>query len=287
MNEDIKRELINVQRRELSESILYGKLAEATKESRNKKVLRHIAEDEKGHERFWKSYTEQEVKPLWGFIWFYYFISRIFGLTFGLKLMENGEKFAQKNYQRIGKYVKEAKWVEKEEQKHEKALIDMLKEERLSYAGSIVLGLNDALVELTGALAGYTLALQNANLIAAVGLVTGLAASMSMAASQYLSKKAENDPNAKKSAVYTGVAYVITVLLLIAPFLLLDNVFVSLIVTLGIVLVIIFGFTYYISVAKDYNFKSRFLEMAALSLTVAVISFGIGYVIKIWFGVEA
>jgi VIT1/CCC1 family predicted Fe2+/Mn2+ transporter len=287
MEESVMRELINVQRRELSESILYRKLAEATRESKNKKILMHIAEDEKGHEGFWKSYTKQEVKPLRFFIFFYYFISRIFGLTFGLKLMENGEKFAQKNYQRIGKYVKEAKWVEKEEQKHEKALIDMLNEERLSYAGSIVLGLNDALVELTGALAGYTLALQNANLIAAVGLVTGLAASMSMAASQYLSKKAENDPNAKKSAVYTGLAYVITVLLLITPFLLLDNVFVSLAITLGIVLIIIFGFTYYISVAKDYNFKARFFEMAALSLTVALISFGIGYLIKIWFGVDA
>lgn len=47
-----------------------------------------------------------------------------------------------------------------EEEVHEKSLIALINEERLEYMGSVVLGLNDALVEFTGALAGFTLALK-------------------------------------------------------------------------------------------------------------------------------
>ena len=67
----------------------------------------------------------------------------------------------------------------------------MIREKQLDYVGSIVLGLNDALVELTGALAGLTLALQNTRLIAIAGLITAIAASFSMAASEYLSNKSD------------------------------------------------------------------------------------------------
>jgi VIT1/CCC1 family predicted Fe2+/Mn2+ transporter len=85
-------------------------------------------------------------------------------------------------------------------------LISLIDEERLKYVSSMVLGLNDALVELTGALTGLTLALQNPRLIAIVGFITGIAASMSMAASEYLSTKQEDtEKNPLKASVYTGL----------------------------------------------------------------------------------
>ena len=49
--------------------------------------------------------------------------------------------------------------------------------------GSVVLGLNDELVEFTGALAGFTLALSDHRLIALTGSITGIAAALSMASS--------------------------------------------------------------------------------------------------------
>jgi hypothetical protein len=104
-------------------------------------------------------------------MWFYYLISRIFGYTFGIKLMERGEEDAQANYERLKGTIKEIEVFLQDENNHEHALIDMLDEESLRYAGSVVLGLNDALVELTGALAGLTLALQNTQLIALSGLI--------------------------------------------------------------------------------------------------------------------
>ena len=162
----------------------------------------------------------------------------------------------------------------------------MLDEEGLQYVGSVVLGLNDALVELTGALAGFTLALSDTRIISLVGLVTGISAALSMAASDYLSSKAEGDAKAKKSAVYTGIAYLFTVVLLILPFLLLTNAIFALIATLIIAVLIIFSFNYYISVAKDLNFKARFLEMTFISLGVATFSFFVGYALKAILGVE-
>jgi VIT1/CCC1 family predicted Fe2+/Mn2+ transporter len=153
--------------------------------------------------------------------------------------------------------------------------------------GSVVLGLNDALVELTGALAGLTLALQNTQFIALTGLITGIAAALSMGASEYLSTKSEDTAqNPLKAALYTGSAYVVTVMILILPYLLLGNYYLCLLLTLtGAVLIIAF-FNYYISVAKAVPFKKRFFEMAGLSLGVALFSFFIGFLIRLFLGVD-
>ncbi|HEX3006252.1 MAG TPA: VIT1/CCC1 transporter family protein, partial [Bacteroidales bacterium] len=99
-------------------------------------------------------------------------------------------------------------------------------------------------------------------------------------------KKSENDPTALKSATYTGIAYVLTVGLLIFPYLVFSNVFVCLFVTLAIAILIILFFNYYISVAKDLPFKRRFLEMAIISLGVSAITFGIGFLLRKFAGVE-
>jgi VIT1/CCC1 family predicted Fe2+/Mn2+ transporter len=201
--------------------------------------------------------------------------------------MEKGEEGAQDMYEEATQYIPEAKEVVEDEDKHEEKLIAMLKEKKLDYVGSIVLGLNDALVELTGALAGLTLAFQNTRLIAIAGFITGIAASFSMAASEYLSKKAdEESSNALTSAVYTGLAYIVTVIILILPYLIIDNYFICLGLTLVFAILIILGFNYYIAIAKDLNFKKRFIEMAALSLGVAAFTFGISYFVRMFFGVE-
>ena len=49
------------------------------------------------------------------------------------------------------------------------------------------------MLEFTGALAGYTFALQNTRLVAVTGLITGVAASLSIATSKYLSTKSEGN----------------------------------------------------------------------------------------------
>jgi VIT1/CCC1 family predicted Fe2+/Mn2+ transporter len=151
----------------------------------------------------------------------------------------------------------------------------------------MVLGLNDALVELTGALAGFTFALQNATLIALTGSITGFAAALSMGASEYLSTKTEEtDKNPLTASMYTSTAYILTVVVLILPYILLRNPFLSLGITLLCAILIIAVFNFYISVAKDECFRSRFLEMSGLSLGVALLSFTVGFLLRIFIGVE-
>jgi vacuolar iron transporter family protein len=275
------------QQNELTESIIYEKLSKVIKKKENAELLESIGEEEKLHYGVWKSYTNVDVKPNYRRVKWFYFVSRVFGLTFGIKLMEKGESSAQKVYDTMLADVPEAKKIMEEEQRHEQELIGMIDEERLQYVGSVVLGLNDALVELTGALAGFSLALQNTKVIAMTGLITGIAASFSMAASDYLSKKADGaEKSPGRSATYTGIAYVLTVVLLILPYLFLSNYLLSLVFTLIIAVLIILGFNYYISVAKDLNFKRRFTEMAVISLSVSALSFGIGYLVRTAFGVD-
>jgi VIT1/CCC1 family predicted Fe2+/Mn2+ transporter len=220
---------------------------------------------------------------------FYVLVSRIFGLTFGVKLQERNKVAAQKKYAQILNAIPEMKEVIEAEEKHEAELINLINKEKLSYMSSVILGLNDALVELTGALAGFTLSIQNSKIIALMGLITGISASLSLSASEYLSIKSEANPEeaqqkAAKSALYTGIAYILTVIALVIPYFLIVNYVASLIVTIVIAITIIFIFNFYISVANDYNFKRRFIEMAVISISVATLSFIIGYLVKTFLG---
>ena len=276
------------QRIEITEYHIYKNLAKSIKDAGNIKILNQIADDELRHYNDWKKYSQREIKPNRWEVFKYTLISRLFGFTFGIKLMERGEEKAQENYTLLkGKVPNIDKWIH-EEEIHEQKLLGMLDEERLRYAGSVVLGLNDALVELTGALAGLTLALQNGRLIALSGLITGIAASLSMAASEYLSTRSEEtDKHPIRAAIYTGIAYVITVALLVLPYMLMpENYYLDLAIALTTGVLIIAIFNYYISVAKDEPFKKSFLEMAGLSLSVAAFSFIIGYFIRQWLGVD-
>lgn len=290
MKEKLTQEQFNQvlisQRNEITEYHIYSKLVKRIQDPENSQVLQKIADDELRHYKFWKTVTGQDVKASKIKVFFYYWISIIFGLTFGIKLMERGEEKAQLTYQQITDNIPGAEKILQDEEKHEHELIGLIEEEHLKYVGSVVLGLNDALVELTGTLAGLSFALKNTGLIAMAGLITGIAASFSMAASEYLSTKSEEGDDALKSSIYTGLAYIVTVILLVLPFLILQGYLIALISTIIIGILIIFVFNFYISIAKEYNFKKRFLEMAGISLGVALLSFVIGYLVRVFLGVD-
>ncbi len=287
ITQELRKTLLLHQGNEITEHHIYARLAARVKSPENRQVLEKISADELRHYRLWRKYTQQDVAPDRLKIWKYDWISRVLGFTFGVKLMERGEEGAQGSYAQLCAAIPEAEAIMRDENQHETALLTMLDEERLRYTGSMVLGLSDALVELTGALAGLTLALQNTGLIALTGSITGIAAALSMAASEYLSTKAEKTvKNPIRASIYTGGAYVITVLLLILPYLIFSNYYLCLACTLAGAIVIIAAFNYYISVAKDEPFKRRFFEMAGLSLGVAAISFLIGFLMRAFLGIE-
>ncbi len=279
--ETILKRVLVFQRTEITEHYIYKRLAKKIKSPENARILDKIADDEIGHYQGWKKYSGREISPDRGKMWLYYWISRLFGFTFGVKLMERGEEAAQKNYAEISAAIPEAEQFLRDEDLHEEKLMAMLDEDLLRYVGSIILGLNDALVELTGGVAGLTLALQNTKLIALSGSITGFAAALSMAASEFLSTRSEGGQRQPlKAALYTGISYIITVILLILPYLLMSNYFICLVIALAAAVLIIAAFNYYISVAKNEPFRSRFWEMTLMSFGVAALSFGLGYLIR-------
>ncbi|MDD1702185.1 MAG: VIT1/CCC1 transporter family protein [Methanoregula sp.] len=283
LTQGTQKKLHSFQRNEITEHHIYSKIAQVTRDTHNREVLDRIAAEELEHYTVWKSYTGHDLAPDMLRVWFYYLIARLLGLTFAIKLMEGVERNAQESDRTFLTEIPEMPAMLANEAAHERELIALIDEERLKYVGSIVLGLNDALVEFTGTLAGLTFAIQNSRIIAVAGLITGIAASLSMAASEYLSQRSDSTAgtNPKKAAVYTGITYIFTVSLLILPFLVLENPYFALVFTLAGAVAVIFVFTFYISVAKDLQFWKRFGEMAAISLGIAAISFVIGLFIRV------
>jgi len=275
---------------ERTEMEVYRRLANREKKAENKNLLQKISIQENNHYNLLKEKTGEDVDYSKFRVYFHVITSIFLGLTFSLKLMEKTEQNAAQEYRDLG-YDD----IAEEEDEHEKELLSLLEEDALNYLSSIILGLSDALVELTGALAGLTFAFQELRVVALAGLVTGISASFSMAASEFLATKEENSSRSPiKAALFTGSAYIITVFLLVIPYLLLtDNSEIifglephiqALIVTFIIGLLIIALFNFYVSVAQDKSFNRRFIEMVIILLIVTMISFLIGLILRESFG---
>lgn len=287
--ENLKK-LIDFQRFEKTEHQFYKILSKRVK-GQNRGVLEKISLDELKHYNILKDFTKLEIKENKLILLKNIVLTNFFGLIFGIKLMENGEVRAQKNYENLinnldGNEKEIFKDVLLDENKHENDLLTLIDEEKVNFIGSIVLGINDALIELTGALAGLTFTLKNSPLIFIVGLITGFAASLSMASSEYLSKKAEKSDNPFKASIYTGITYILTVIFLVYPYLIFKNYLIAFIITLLMALIVIFITSFFVSTVKDFPFKNRFLEMIFLSLGIVFVSFIFGYILRAIFKVE-
>ena len=276
------------QKDEETGAAMYDFMAKRERNPENKRVLTQMAQDEKGHAAVWRDLTGEDLRPPVGKLLFMKAITILLGFTFVVKTIQKKERFAQADYEELQKGLPQAAGMLADERRHEEELYSMLDEERLHYVGAMVLGLNDALVELTGAIAGVTFALANTRLVAMTGIITGISATLSMAASNYLAERAQGSRDALKSSAYTGAAYLITVAVLVLPYLLFPPqlYIAAFAVMLSAVLLIILLFNYYISVAKEEPFLSRFGEMAIISLSVAAVSFVIGLLAKQFLGID-
>ena len=113
----------------------------------------------------------------------------------------------------------------------------------------------------------------------------GVAASLSMTSSAYLQARNKDDgenpkKESRKAAFYTGAAYFIVVLILIAPFLFIKDVFLALgIMGIAVVLIIV-AISYYTSTLFKRSFGKQFREMFFLTVGVAVVAFLIGSVLR-------
>jgi len=275
------REIAVFQRNEITDHHIYKNLSGKVSGIKNRRILTQIADDEMRHYNVWKNYTRKDVSPDRFKVWLYMLVTTLFGFTFGLKLMENGEKKAHALYTRFPATLKEVNGIVRDEEEHEQALLMLLDVDHLSSTGSLVLGLNDSLVGLMGVLAGLTFVLPDTTVLALVATITGIAIAFSRGASAYLSTKNEQrGGNPFLASLFTVVGSIFTALALIAPSLFIEESSLSLGISFLILLCLTGFFNYYLSVVCALPFKSRFFEMAGLSFTVAGLSCLAGYAIN-------
>lgn len=277
INEEL---LIQAQINEVTEYQIYLKLANHEKDPQKRNILLKIAEQEKKHYEVLSKITGKRPQPNSFKVKFYTLISFIFGYQFALKHMENGEGKAEYIYSKLSNHYPELISIAKDEKDHENSLIELINEERLEYMSSMVLGLNDGVVELLGTVAGLTLALKSSNLVGITSLIMGISACLSMSSSEYLSISTEEGRNPLTAAFYTAFTYLAAVITVVSPFFLISNPYLALSTSIVLVFGLLAFFNYYSSVVKKEKFSKRFLQMLVVVIVVTLISFSIGYFVR-------
>lgn len=278
---------------EYRDHIVFRELAKTESNEHFRKVLTDLAEKEKADfERWLELSPRKEFTANMLDVWLAKFFRSLFGVTFIARYMQRREhRTVQELEALIANAPTELRDRIKASIDHERAneaeLIGEIKEEKVEFLSSIILGLNDGLIELTGALVGFSFALQGSTLVALTGSITGIAASLSMASSAYMqAKHDEGGKDPKKAALYTGIAYFIVVVLLITPFLLMKTVMLGLIVMFVIILLIISGISYFTAVIFERSFKTQFGQMLFFSVGVSCVAFLIGLLFRRFTGVS-
>jgi len=286
ISEPLKAKIVRQQQNEIDDFTIYSRLSHYEKDEHNRSLLAKIAAEEQAHYRFLHSHSGTDLSAREWVVWFYVTLAQVLGMAFALKLLERREKNAKAFYLSLD--IPGAKAVYEQEMHHEIELIGLLDDKKLLYAGAIVLGMNDALVELTGTLSGIALAFDKSMVVGVTGLIMGIAASLSMAGSAYLESK-ENETQTVSPLIYslyTGLSYIITTLVLVIPFFIFKSIGMALGVMFAAAAASIVLYNFYISVAKDLPFWERVREMSLITFGVAMISFGIGYIVKQTIGIE-
>ena len=114
MDDEIREIILDFQRNEITEHVVYQRLSEMTG-GKNAEVLKRISSDELRHYNVWAEYSQTEIRPNRWLVWFYLLIARLFSLTFAIKLMERQEKQAERAYAAIVDEVPQARDILHEE----------------------------------------------------------------------------------------------------------------------------------------------------------------------------
>jgi VIT1/CCC1 family predicted Fe2+/Mn2+ transporter len=151
------------------------------------------------------------------------------------------------------------------------------------HRAAIILGMHDAIVSLTGLIAGLFFAFTDSNIIIISCIISSVTASLSMGAANYLATKTINRKNAMRSAFFTFAAYMITCVLLILPFFVFKDrsIILSSVVLMAIFIILVFNLCCY----RGKVFYKHFFEMLSICTIVSIVAFFIGEIAHQIFGI--
>lgn len=258
----------------------------------SRSVLLEMASHEERHYRFWSSIVGGCGV---GFLWLRILVALIMALLFGatvtIKILERKESETIERYRGLLKYFEGSEREELEriiadEIKHENYLADNIAEERIKYLGFIVLGLSDAIIEISGIHAGTLGVYENTVMAGLAGLIAGVAASMAMAAAAYAQAKQGGMGRPGTSAMYTGVAYLLTAIVLAIPYFIIHEIFVAFAMSIALSIVILAYISTYSSVLYNRNYIREIVETTAIILGVSAALYILGTLISQVFGIS-
>ncbi len=277
---------------EFTDSKLYERLSKTVSPSSPfADVLMHLSGTENEHYQFWKRYAP-DAEPKLDRIKLYWvlFLRRVLGLTFASRFLDRHESSVVKEYRGLAALIPQAdkpafeKMVADEEE-HEKEFAQKIESEAIRYISFIVLGLADALVEITGIHAGSLGIYNKTEYAGLAGVVAGGAASLAMASAAFAQAKQGFQGSARLSAFYTGISYFVTAIILATPYFLTPVMVYALSTSLTLAVIILALISYYSTVISGKPFARDFLEILLIMFGVTAALYFFGYVIRVGFGI--
>jgi len=266
---------------------LYDRLSKTVEpESPFSEVLKKLSATEKGHFEFWRKYVPDEQPKLAKLkMYWILFLRRFFGLTFATRYLDRHEEKVVSEYQGLSSLIPESdkeafEAMVEDERDHEKAFAMKAESSAVRYISFVVLGLADALVEISGIHAGWLGLFEKTEIAGLAGIIAGGAASLAMASAAFAQAKQGFQGSARLSAIYTGVSYFITAIILATPYFLTGNMILALSSSLTLAVIILAITTWYSVVIQEKHFLKDFVEILAILFATTILVFGLGIIVS-------
>ena len=222
-------------------------------------------------------------------------------------LKEEGQKLSEEERDRLKSIIKD-------ELSHESSFREKVEQLGLSNVRDMVLGMNDGLVELLGVVAGLSAVYRNEPmLVGASAVVVGVAGAISMGVGAFISVRSQRQVNEAvrernrilaevtgekreqteevkeneiRSALFTGLSYLLGVVFPVSPYFFLDNSFLALSFSLLLATFVLAFVGGFIATLSGISLKKKALEMVLSAGFASLASFVFGSVVSSLFGVN-
>lgn len=254
-------------------------------------TLKRLAGMEYRHYVFWKKYCPGRKPEISGFtVYLISLIRYVLGVTFAVRYLERNEAKTIKKYRDVAHMIpakdkKPFNQMIADEEEHEVDFANEFDEPHIKYISFIVLGLADALVEIAGIHAGSLGIYNSTELAGFAGIVAGAAASIAMASAAYAQAKTGFKGSATISAIYTGVSYFLTAVVLATPYFLTKIMVDALGISLFFAVILIAFISFYGSVISGSAFRKDFIEITAIMFGATVALYLLGTAIRYFAGI--
>jgi VIT1/CCC1 family predicted Fe2+/Mn2+ transporter len=285
----VSSDLADVARRacqdEFTDYNVYLVLSRYERNGKFKEALISLGETEKGHYDFWRKYSpDARVRAVRLRIYFIQMLRVLLGLTFTLKFLERHENAVVRRYKQVEHYIPPEDRTRfdqmvADEEHHESYLMGGIEEGRVKYMAFIILGLADAVVEVAAIHAGSLGIYRRTELAGLAGIIAGMAASIAMASAAYAQAQQGFSGSARRSAIYTGISYLVTAILLAFPYFLTPNQYIALGSSLAVGMALVAFITYYDTIISARAFMRQFIQLGGIILGATAALYVIGVII--------